>query len=195
MWLRRRIAAAERGRDQLDRKLRILLPDLQRLRIQADRRWQDWVAACEDARTWLLRAVLLGGQDALRHASPPDLAAVELIFTTTMGLRYPADVRLTTASEPASIALGNAAVEPAAAAFGAALLAGVRLAAAEEAVRRAEAEVTTVRRRLRALEKRWLASLGAELATLELSLEQAEQEDGVRLRRAADAPSDRRNPP
>ena len=31
MWLRRRLATAERGREQLDRKLRILLPDLQRL--------------------------------------------------------------------------------------------------------------------------------------------------------------------
>ena len=41
------------------------------------------------------------------------------------------------------------------------------------------------RRRLRALDKRWLPWLRAELADVELSLEQTEQEDALRLRRAA----------
>ena len=46
---------------------------------------------------------------------------------------------------------------------------------------RAALEVTCRRtQRLRALDKRWLPWLNSELATLELSLEQAEQDDGIR---------------
>jgi V/A-type H+-transporting ATPase subunit D len=71
------------------------------------------------------------------------------------------------------------------AAFEAALAAGVRSAAAEEAVRRVESEVAVTRRRLRALDKRWLPWLEQSLAELELSLEQAEQEEGARLRLAS----------
>ena len=68
-------------------------------------------------------------------------------------------------------------------------------AAAEEAVRRIDAEIAVTRRRLRALEKHWLPSLLDALAALELSLEQAEQDDGTRLRRAATGQPDRRPPP
>ena len=79
----------------------------------------------------------------------------------------------------------NAAIAPAAAAFRRALVAGVRTAAAQEAVRRLDAEIAVTRRRLRALEKRWLPRLRDELGRLELALEQAEQEDASRLHRAA----------
>lgn len=195
LWLRRRLDTAERGRDQLDRKLRILVPELQRRRIQADLCRKDWAEACSDATTWLLRATLLGGQDAVRHAVPPHLAEVELTWTTAVGLSYPADVRLVSLPEDAPLLPGNAAIAPAAAAFRAALLAGVRTAAAEEAVRRVEAESAVTRRRLRALEKRWLPWLHESLAALELALEQGEQEDSVRLRRTAAAQPDRRFSP
>ena len=83
--------------------------------------------------------------------------------------------------------MANAAVAPAVAAFETALAAGVRSAAAEEAVRRVESEVAVTRRRLRALDKRWLPWLEQSLAELELSLEQAEQEEGARLRVASAA--------
>ncbi len=192
MWLRRRLETAGRGRDQLDRKLHILIPELQRQRLRADQWHQRWVDACTEADTWLLRATLLGGQDALRNATAAQLAQIDVTWTTAMGLSYPADIRLADpadepASEPAPVA-GNAAVPAATTAFRTALLAAIRVAAAEEAVRRVEAEIAVTRRRLRALEKRWLPWLQGALAQLELSLEQAEQEDGMRLRRAAAQP-------
>jgi V/A-type H+-transporting ATPase subunit D len=50
------------------------------------------------------------------------------------------------------------------------------------------------RRRLRALDKRWLPWLAESLRTLELSLEQVEQDDGIRLRRAVAANQPERRP-
>ena len=189
MWLRRRLDTAERGRDQLDRKLRILVPERQRLRIRADRRREEWRAAHAEAQTWLLRASLLGGQDAIRGAAPPDLVDLTVRWTSSMGLAYPEDVTLASSGRDLPTLPGNAAIAPAAAAFRAALLAGARAAAADEAVRRLEAEIAVTRRRIRALDKRWLPWLRDALATLELYLEQAEQEDNVRLRRNLQPPS------
>lgn len=187
-WLRRRQAIALRGREQLDRKLRILFPDRQRLALQADRHRADWEAACAEARTWLLRAALLGGQDGIRTASPPEEVGVEVHWTTSMGLRYPADATLFESGSGGGAVeqqRTNAGIAPAAAAFRAAAVSGARLAAAEEAVRRMDAEIAVTRRRLRALEKRWLPRIEGSLAVLELSLEQAELEEGMRLRQAA----------
>jgi len=194
MWLRRRLDTAARGRDQLDRKLHILVLEQQRLRIQADRSRAAWATTCEAARTWMLRATLLGGQDAIRNATPPQPVDIEIVWTTAMGLSYPADVRLVGPGWELPIPSANAAVTPTAAAFRAAMRAGVRSAVATEALNRVETEIAATRRRLRALDKRWLPWLKESLVALDLSLEQAEQEDGMRLRRAAAAQPDRRTP-
>jgi V/A-type H+-transporting ATPase subunit D len=195
MWLHRRLDTAGRGREQLDRKLRILVPELQRRRLQADRVREEWVAACEDAHTWVLRAALVSGEDAVRGATAQSLAEVEVTWAVTMGLSYPARVHVVTPSSPRTAPVANAAVIPAAQAFEAALRAGVASAAADEAVRRVEAEIDVTRRRVRALDERWLPFLRAALAERELALEQAEQEDGVRLRRAAASLRSRRTEP
>ena len=100
-----------------------------------------------------------------------------------MGLTYPTDVRVTGIPTTPLVAV-NAAVKPAATAYAAALVAGLRTAAATDALRRIDREIAVTRRRLRAIEKRWLPWLHESLRALELSLEQAEQEDGVRMRRA-----------
>jgi V/A-type H+/Na+-transporting ATPase subunit D len=193
-WLRRRLATAERGREQIDRKLRILFPEQQRLRTQLDRHRAEWVSACADANRWLLRAALLGGQDGIRDAGTAHPVEVEVGWTTAMGLRYPSDVTLSPASDDVALPPVNAAISPAADAFRRALRAGVRTAAAEEAVRRLDAEVAVTRRRLRALDKRWIPRLRDELDRLELALEQGEQEDTLRLRRAVATPQGRRPP-
>lgn len=101
-----------------------------------------------------------------------------------MGLVYPEDVTLADRGPDQPVLPGNAAVAPAVTAFHGALLAGARAAAADEAVRRLDAEIALTRRRMRALDKRWLPWLRDTLATLELSLEQTEQEDSMRLRRS-----------
>jgi V/A-type H+-transporting ATPase subunit D len=195
MWLHRRLDTAHRGRDQLDRKLHILIPELQRRRLQAEEWRRQWTDSCEQANRWLLRATLLGGQDALRNATAPQLARIDVTWTTSMGLSYPADATLTDHTAPAAPLAGNAAIAPAAAAFRTALLAAIRTAAAEEALRRVEAEIAVTRRRLRALDKRWLPWLQEALTQLELSLEEAEHDDGMRLRRAAAEQPDRRSLP
>jgi V/A-type H+/Na+-transporting ATPase subunit D len=145
----------------------------------------------------MLRAVLLGGQDALRLATRSDYVDVEVTWTASLGFSYPVDVRRTDhqalgASQRSDVSastprLGNAAMGSALDAYRTALLAGVRTAAAEEAVRRVEAAVTATRRQLRAMDKRWLPWLREARGALELSLEQAELEDGMRLRRALSA--------
>ena len=195
LWLRSRLATAQRGREQLDRKMRVLVPELQRRRLQADRARREWAGTMDQAQTWLLRATLLGGQDVVRHAVGPDLVEVELTWATTVGLSYPVDVTVVGPPDDTLPLAGNAAIGPAAAAFRAALLDGVRTAAAEEAVRRVEAESAITSRRLRALEKRWLPALDDALRALELSLEQSEQEDSMRLRRTAGGQWDRRPAP
>jgi V/A-type H+-transporting ATPase subunit D len=194
-WLHRRRATAERGREQLDRKVRILLPERERLWIQAVRHRKAWVSACAEARTWLLRAEVLGGQDGIRCATASQQVTVDVRWSTTMGLRYPSSAEVTTNTDRTSFPPGNAALTPAAAAFRSALLAGVRTAAAEQALRRIDAEISVTRRRLRALDKRWLPRLNEQLTRLELTLEQAEQEDGLRLRLAAAAASPGRDTP
>ncbi len=183
IWLRRRLATARRGRDQLDRKLRILQPEVQRQRIRAARSHEEWRRACARVRLWTTRVALVSGQDAFRHAAARHPAVVELSWATSMGVVYPSAVSVTTTPEPGAV-VDNAAVAPALEATRTALLAGARAAAADEAVRRIEAEIDVTRRRLHALDRRWLPWLEAELARLELALEQAEHEDGVRLRRA-----------
>lgn len=190
-WLRRRLATAERGREQIDRKLRILFPEQQRLRILAERQRAQWVSACAEADRWLVRAALLGGQDGIRDASTVRPVTVEVRWSTAMGLSYPSGAELSPATDDVALPVANAAIAPAAATVRTALQAGVRAAAAEDAVRRLDAEIAVTRRRLRALDKRWLPRLRAELVRLELTLEQSEQEDALRLRRAGAPTPDR----
>lgn len=115
-------------------------------------------------------------------------------WTSTVGVRYRADAALVDPVPVSAAVAGNAAIEPATSAFRAALLVGVRTAAAEDAVRRLDAEIVVTRRRLRALDKRWLPWLRRSLAALELAIEQGEREDGMRLRRAATAQDERTAP-
>lgn len=194
-WLRRRLATAERGREQIDRKLRVLFPEQQRLAALAARHRADWVSACADADAWLLRAALLGGQDALRGAGGREPVSVQVRWATSMGLSYPSSAELSPSSTQPPLLTANAAVGPAATAFRAALVAGVNTAVAEEGVRRVDAEIALTRRRLRALEKRWLPWLHQELVDLELALEQTEQDDALRLRRATAALAPKGNVP
>ena len=162
------------------------------------RRSSTATSGCPPAPTptgWLLRAALLGGQDGLRDASTLQPVTVEVRWSTAMGLSYPSGAELSPARDDVSLPVVNAAISPTAAAFRRALLAGVRTAAAEEAVRRLDAEIAVTRRRLRALDKRWLPRLRDELVRLELTLEQTEQEDTLRLRRAAATTADGRAQP
>ncbi len=186
LWLRRRLDTAQRGREQIDRKLRILVPEHQRRLEELAGCRSAWEADVESARRWGLRAALLGGDDALRRAQPGQTAQVQVDWVSAMGVTYPTGVRFTRAVQSWPQPVDNAAVAPTVEAFSRALVSGLRVSAAQEAVRRTEAEIEVSRRRLRALDRRWLPWLTAELDVLELALEQAEQEEVVRLRGHAD---------
>jgi V/A-type H+-transporting ATPase subunit D len=72
-----------------------------------------------------------------------------------------------------------------------ALEAAVRQAVVEAALRVLEAEERATRRRLRALEDRWIPRLERALADVQLTLQEEEHADGIRLRWAADRLAER----
>ena len=186
MWLQRRLAVAERGADLLDQKLRLLHAERQRLSLQASRSGEAWQAAAREADRWLVRGALLGGQRGIRLADRQKTADVEVAWAYLMGVRYPSGVRCTPApEEPGGPPADNAALAVARDAQWRAVEAAVAHAAAEAAVRVLEAEEVATRRRLRAIEDRWMPRLQEALTQIQLGLEEQEHAEGVQLRWAA----------
>ncbi|MBL0885413.1 V-type ATP synthase subunit D [Myceligenerans indicum] len=186
LWLRDRLALADRGVSLLERKLRILLATQQRLAIQLEDARHDWTRCAAEARRWALRAGLAGGRRSFRLASGAPTAQVRFGWTVVMGVRYPdrAECDLP-GSDRAAVVVGNAAVVHARAAHRRAVQAGAQYAAALAAVRTVDQEVDTTRARARALRRHWIPRLRAELTRTELALEEAERADAIRLRWAS----------
>jgi V/A-type H+-transporting ATPase subunit D len=190
LWLRGRLQVAQRGLDLLDRKLRILRREHERLALLAQRTGDGWERACGQAETWLLRAALLGGQRALRLSADSSPVEVTIAWRDTMGIRYPAEASCEFGKEASPPLPGTAALDPAAAAHRAALAAAVQHAAATAALETVAAEITATSQRLRAIQDRWIPRLQATLAEVELALDESEQADAARLRRAAATQAD-----
>jgi V/A-type H+-transporting ATPase subunit D len=182
VWLRRRLRTARRGREQMDRRLRILLPLRRGLVAVVDQQRHDWSVACEEAATWLRRAAVLGGEDALDLARSGQPVGVEVAWVSSMGVTFPVEARVARTGPEVERLWGNPALAPAAAAAWRMVEAAAALAVTEEALRRLDAEISLTRRRLRVLDQRWLPQLTGALTELELVLEQTELEDGIRLR-------------
>jgi V/A-type H+-transporting ATPase subunit D len=185
LWLRKRLEIARRGSDLLDRKLRILRREQERLALLVQRTGEEWQRTCGDAETWLLRAALLGGQRALRLAGDGAPAEVTVVWAETMGIHYPVQATCAPPGDRGPLAPRSAALGQAASAHRTALAAALRHAAATAAARTVDDEVAVTRQRLRAIEDRWIPRLQAALAEVELTLDEQERADGVRLRRAA----------
>ncbi|HZC41670.1 MAG TPA: V-type ATP synthase subunit D [Streptosporangiaceae bacterium] len=182
LWLVRRIAVASRAADVLDRKLRILTAELDRLRGEAERTSQEWDSRCRQAEQWLLRAVLLGGERAVELAPATAEAELTISYAVTMGVRHPAGARCVT-GRPAG--WEGPAVAQARQAHQAALTAAAQHAAARAALAAVERETSITRYRLRAVRDRWIPRLRDALAQADFSLEELERADAARLRRAA----------
>jgi V/A-type H+-transporting ATPase subunit D len=183
MRLRERLRVADRGVELLDGKLRVLRAEQQRYHLAAERTGEQWRARAAEARAWLLRAALLGGQRAIRLAEDVEPADVRVSWMYVMGVRCPADAELRGGGPGIAGALsGTSAVHRAAAAHAAALRAAARHAVAEAAVRRIDAEVAQTRLRLRAVQDRWIPRLSADLREIEAGLEELEHAEGLRLR-------------
>ena len=181
LWLRHRIAVADRGATELERKVQLVSTEVRRLRAQVDHCSAQWRTACAEADRWMLRAGFVGGIDSVRQARTTPVE-VAMTWTTTMGVRHPGGATIESSAPPD--AGMSAAVLEARRAFATALRASVDVAAAQSALATLEAALLTTRRRARVLRRHWLPRLQAQLHTLEIALEQAEQEDQARLRRA-----------
>lgn len=181
LWLTHRIDVAERAADQLERKIHVLSMEIARQRAIADAARLTWSDACANARTWAVRAALIAGQESLRNnASTP--VALTLIWANTIGVRHPVSA-VVERPIPSDQPVATAAMAPAAEAFAEAVRAGVLLAIADATCNALDDARAQTRRRARLLRRRWLPMLAADLQTLELALEQGEQEDHARLRR------------
>jgi V/A-type H+/Na+-transporting ATPase subunit D len=186
IWLQHRLALAGRAASRLDQKLRILRTEQAAFALLLERTRPAWEEGCRDAELWLLRAALLGGQEALRPAPDDRFADVTVAWTTSMGTTYPADVSLVFPEpDPHTTPVATAALVETTAAYRWALDAAVRHAVAQSAAEAIEAEVVTTRQRLRGVQDRWIPRLEAALGEMRLALDEAERTEGVRLRWAA----------
>ena len=180
LWLRHRIAVADRGAGELERKVQLVSAEVRRRKAQVDRSREQWRAACQEADRWLLRAGFVGGIESVRQARTTPVQ-VAMTWTTTMGVRHPDGGAIEPAAPP-DIAM-SAALLQTRQAVAMALRASVEVATAQSALAALESALLTTRRRARVLRRHWLPRLESQLHNLEISLEQAEQEDQARLRR------------
>jgi V/A-type H+-transporting ATPase subunit D len=181
----RRLRTGRLAADLLDRKLRILRTEqerLERLAAQAGARWRD---ACRRADEWGLRAAVTGGRRELRLAATTVPAEVTVEWANVMGIRYPVAVTCTVPEQPEARAAGGAATVEAARAYRAAVSAAVAHAGADAARRTVAAETAATRRRLHAITDRWIPRLETALRQRAAQLDETELADTVRLRWAA----------
>lgn len=181
--LRRRLAAAERASELLDRKARILAGELDRLQLVAERTAAEWDRSARHAVTWLRRSSALDGQRALAAAAPATPAVVDIERRGAMGVDYPVHATVTHADEP--VRPGSSALAYTAAAHREALEAAVNHAVATRAVDLLNAELAATRTRQRAIENRWVPHLEEAIRALETQLDELDREENARLRWAA----------
>ncbi len=186
VWLQRRLAAAEKGAALLDHKLRILRMEHQRLVLIEERTRAEWEQAAREAELWSIRAAVQGGRRAFRLAAPPPDAEARITWSYLMGVRYPSEGELLPAvADPGAPPPAGAALVVAADRHRRALDAACRHAVARRGTREMEAEMLATRRRVRAIEDRWLPRLRAAHDELTVALEEQEHSDAVRLRWSA----------
>lgn len=182
-----RIDVARRAAGLLDRKLAILRGEERRLAILVEKTQDAFQWSAAEADLWLLRAGLLGGQRPLLAAQAPTVghATLHVSWRVAMGVSYPDTVELHLPPPDRIPAVGSSALPRAAVAHQQALTAGVRYAVAATALARVRAELTATRRRRRSIQDRLLPRLEAALYAVELGLDEAEREEGLRLRWSA----------
>jgi len=183
VWLLHRLRTAERGVELMHGKLRVLEVEQRRYRERSDRSAAEWERACRDAEAWFLRAALLSGRQSIDTAAPAEPAEVDVGWTVAMGVRHPDGATVRPAQPPLTAAPpDNSALILAGAAYRTALPAAARSAVDTAALLRLDTEVTTTRRRLRAVEDRWIPRLAGALRRIEQGLEETELADSSRLR-------------
>jgi V/A-type H+-transporting ATPase subunit D len=189
LWLERRLAVARRGAEVLDEKIRVLEAESRRVAADVDATGDEWESAAREARVWLQRTGLLDGERGLRLARQQDDATVEVSWGQLMGLRYPRDAVCGGSTDDARPPVGSSAQDAAREACARALDAAARHAVARGAHAAIEREKAATRRRLRAVEERWVPLLEDAVAQVELSIAEHELGELVRLRWMTDRPA------
>ena len=133
--LRHSLGVAERGADLLEQKVRILRSEHQRLLHAEEAAVRAWHELLSEAEEWLLRGLLLGGEQALDSATAGiGPAGVTVHWTVSMGVRHPAGVATSVPARPSTAAApSNTALVHAEAAYGRAVRAAADYAAAHAA--------------------------------------------------------------
>lgn len=185
LWLMRRLEVAARGTDVLDQKRRALLRERQRTATTLADAAAAWEREARLATQSSDRALALAGERRLRlgavHCTRP--ATAEVTWRNMIGTVIPTEVRVDIAELADFVALGGGAtVALAADAHRRALAAAADHAAARTAHEAIEKEFTATTRRLRAIERRWIAEHERALRRLELELAERELEDISRAR-------------
>jgi V/A-type H+-transporting ATPase subunit D len=184
MWLLRRLAVAQRGKDVLEQKRRALRHRIEQISEELEEARREWESEAVEAETWWQRAAVLAGERPLElaRASSPGPAEITITWRNTLGVVYPDSVKVALPQGELFPAGGSAALAYAAQAHGRALEAAARLGAVQTAHRRALEELRATTQRLRAIERRWIPEHERALAALELALDEADREDTARVR-------------
>jgi V/A-type H+/Na+-transporting ATPase subunit D len=183
--LRRRLVLAHRGAELLSRKRQALLAEQRRLREAAAKTATEWAEAIVEAERWLARAALSdsAGETARIASYTQPAPELTVAWEALMGIVRPRIAALEQGPGPRTSALGgSAALHYTALAYRRATRAAAEQAAAQIALERVSRELATLARRTRAIERRWIPRHEADLAALELSLEESEREEVTRLR-------------
>jgi V/A-type H+-transporting ATPase subunit D len=189
LWLLRRLDVARRGADVLDQKRQTLLREQGHLAERLSAATIEWERQAAAAKEWNARALTIAGPRRLLVSALHRRARAEVSveWRNTLGVIVPANTRVHLGPNPDFVALGGgSSVALAAQAHERALAAAAAHSAARMADESIAAELATTTRRLRAIERRWIPDHEAELARLELRLEEVELEDVARARWAQD---------
>jgi len=190
LWLRDRLALAQRAVSLLDMKVRLLRRELDRADAVAAQSAAEWERACRQAQEWQQRVVVGGGTRSLRLNCPSERAEVVVVNTSVMGIGFPGSATVRSSQRsPDEAVIGGSAIIPAAAAFQRALQRGAECAVAAAGRGVLAAEVAATSQRLRALRDRWIPTLEATLSAVEWSLDELERTDSARLRWATGSQS------
>ena len=182
LWLRSRVASAQRSLELLERKRQLLMRELSGAAQRRELAEREWAERALEAHTWGLRAAAIGGISDISFvaASCDGKAVVEVPWRNTMGVIHPGQPSCTLPPlAPAATAAASAALGPATAAYRRAVEAAVAYAAADRSFQVLEAELRATERRHRAIERRRLPALVDTLDRLELRLDELEREERV----------------
>lgn len=181
LWLAERLDTAQRAAALLDRKLRILRAEQERVAALTQDTHAEWTTVQKTADLWFARAGAIGGQRAIRLATPRIPTEFGIAWDSLMGVRYPTMATGIPAGQVDAATPGSAVIVQATTAYERALQAAAAYAVAAEASRIIDTEVDETRRRARAITKRWIPRLESALHDRIEQIEEAERAEAVQL--------------